>query len=321
MLGMRGYTPEFVNEAKKARFQGNAVVQTLIFFAVYFVSSFASGIIASIAMLPKILSEMAGLDFTSPTLTDDIMDVSMQVASDPFIMLVSLFVTVITTALVIVYCKFIEKRSLGSMGFYKRKALPSYLVGIIIGFGLYSIALAINYFTGAVEYNGVVMTGGIGMILLFALGFFFQGMSEEVLLRGYFMNSLSIKSPAIVAVLLNSVLFGAMHFQNPGFGFLAFFNIVLFGVFMSVYMLKTGNIWGACAIHSTWNFVQGNIYGGQVSGLECSSTVFSFTQNESMSVMNGGAFGFEGGLAVTIVLIAAIAVTIAVKPKETEGTL
>ena len=30
-------------------------------------------------------------------------------------------------------------------------------------------------------------------------------------------------------------------------------------------MFKRGNIWGACAIHSFWNFAQGNIFGSYVA--------------------------------------------------------
>lgn len=320
MFQAKNFTPHFISEAKKAKFQGNYFIQILIFIAVFIVTIMASSSVASIFMLPEFFSSLAALDSTSPSYINDIMEASANFQNNPFFVIISLFVTAITTALVIIYCKFIEKRSLNSMGFYKQKALPHYLIGIAIGFIMYSVAVAINYLAGAVTFNGMVMEGGIGLILVFALGFFLQGMSEEVVFRGYFMTSLSMKAPIFLAVLTSSVVFGLMHLGNPSFTVLAFVNIALFGIFMSLYMLKTGDIWGVCAIHSTWNFVQGNFYGGEVSGLECSATVFSFTPTESAALINGGAFGFEGGLAVTIVLTIAILITVFTKPAEhTEG--
>lgn len=319
MFGMRGYTPKFIAEAKEAKFKCNYIIQLLIFIAMFFVTQVVGSMAATVFMMPKIISGLGELNAASPEYMQEVMKITVQIVTDPLFVLASLFVTIITTAIVIIYCKFIEKRTLGSMGFYKKKAFINYLIGMAVGFVLYTAALAICYFTGSVEYNGMVMRGGIGMIMVFALGFFFQGMSEEVVLRGYFMPSLSNRAPLFVAVLTNSVMFGLMHFGNPGVTVYAIINIALFGVLMSVYMLKTGSIWGVCAIHSVWNFVQGNLYGGEVSGLNASAaTVFSFTRTEGSTLINGGKFGLEGGLAVTIVLVIAIVIVSLIKPVKLE---
>ena len=89
-----------------------------------------------------------------------------------------------------------------------------------------------------------------------------------------------------------------------------------FGSLSSVYGIPTNSIWGVCAIHSVWNFVQGNFYGFQVSGLETENSLFSFTSLESGKLINGGTFGMEGGLGVTIVLIVAIIIVIISKRSE-----
>ena len=62
------------------------------------------------------------------------------------------------------------------------------------------------------------------------------------------------------------------------------------------------------ALHSVWNLVQGNVYGIKVSGMETSCTVFSASLTGGREIFHGGSFGLEGGLAVTIVLLAGIAV-------------
>jgi hypothetical protein len=95
-------------------------------------------------------------------------------------------------------------------------------------------------------------------------------------------------------------------------------NLVLFGLFASVYTLKANSIWGICAFHSIWNFAQGNIFGIPVSGLSLNASVFSFKPTDSGTLFNGGGFGLEGGLAVTIVLVVSIIITMTVKGRTSK---
>ena len=90
----------------------------------------------------------------------------------------------------------------------------------------------------------------------------------------------------------------------------------VFGIFASVYFVKRGNIWGIAAIHSIWNFAQGNIFGVLVSGNDFGTTVFKSEINESMTLINGGAFGLEGGILVTIVMVVGTIVMLMTKQKD-----
>lgn len=64
-----------------------------------------------------------------------------------------------------------------------------------------------------------------------------------------------------------------------------------------------------------WNFAQGNIFGISVSGMDMMGSVFSFAPTNEGELINGGTFGLEGGLAVTIVLILATIAVLLVKVK------
>ena len=66
------------------------------------------------------------------------------------------------------------------------------------------------------------------------------------------------------------------------------------------------------AMHTAWNLSQGNIYGLQVSGNEAANSVVTalYDKNAS-SLITGGTFGPEGGLATTAVAgICLIVVTV-----------
>ena len=132
------------------------------------------------------------------------------------------------------------------------------------------------------------------------------------------MVSLARRSNIALAIALSSIAFGCAHLGNPGVNVLPIINICIFGVFEGIYILKRGNIWGACAIHSLWNFIQGNFYGISVSGLGESESVFKMSSVAEKSLINGGSFGLEGGLAVTVVLAISIAALCITKTKESE---
>jgi len=134
--------------------------------------------------------------------------------------------------------------------------------------------------------------------------------------RGYMMVSVSRRYSLVLAVLTNSVAFGLLHIFNPGFGPLPLLNIVLFGILESVYVLKRGDLWGACAIHSIWNFMQGNVFGISVSGMGISASPLVAAADPSTAWLNGGAFGLEGGVAVTAVLAVAILLMLFLLPNK-----
>ena len=54
-----------------------------------------------------------------------------------------------------------------------------------------------------------------------------------------------------------------------------------------------------------WNFIQGNIYGFNVSGMAQSQSIFIF-KISNCEIFSGGTFGLEGSLLTTIVLLSAI---------------
>lgn len=210
------------------------------------------------------------------------------------------------TAVTLAFCRFIQKRRLAAIGFTKERAGKDYLIGIGIGFLLFSAAVLLCVLTGALKLEGLSGTFHIGIFVLFTIGFMLQGMSEEVICRGYLMVSIGRRYSMWVAVLSNALVFAALHLFNNGISVLAFINLALYGIFASLYFIERGSIWGVAAFHSVWNLVQGNFWGLRVSGIVTECSVFRSTLADNRALINGGAFGPEGGLAVTLVLAVGI---------------
>ena len=229
--------------------------------------------------------------------------------------LVSLYGEIIGIGMVIGYCVLLEKRTVRSMGFRGRDFALQYLKGLGIGFGMMAVTVLLGWALGGFRYKGLSDSIRPGILLAFFIGYMIQGMCEEVMCRGYLMISVARKNSIPAAVITNAVVFMLLHGLNPGFGPLPILNLFLFGVFASLYMLKTGNIWGVGAIHSIWNFAQGNFFGLSVSGTALTPTVFVFG-NAGHTLINGGVFGPEGGIPVTLVYGVGIAVLLLLAKKE-----
>lgn len=216
----------------------------------------------------------------------------------------------------VIYCKKFEKRSTFSMGFNKKGIIPEYVMGILIGAAMITVPALLCYMTGCVKFS--FGDASPLMIVLFFVAFVLQGMGEEALFRGYLLTSLSRRNNEWVAIIVSSVIFSIFHLPNAGFNVIAFVNITLFGVFAAVFMLKRGSIWAVSAIHTAWNFLQGNVFGIRVSGNPKFSSVLDCANADFGSVLNGGDFGLEGGLGVTVVLLVALLLALAMPAKKSE---
>ncbi|WP_346935798.1 type II CAAX endopeptidase family protein [Clostridium sp.] len=290
-----------IEEAKKAEHKHNPFLNLLISIILILVSQII--LILPMAIIGIIIAvKNNGLSMT--------MD-------NPALNLINLFSTGFLIIICILYCKFSEKRNLRSMGLIKKGAFKEYGIGLIIGLIMFSAIVLILMLSGQLSFVSVTLSS-LPIIILYFIGFMIQGASEEFLCRGFLLTSIAAKNGIILGIILNSCLFGFLHLFNAGFSILPLINIILVGIFFSVYAYRTDNIIGACAIHSMWNFAQGNIYGILVSGMNIGPSIFK-VNNFSESLLSGGAFGAEGGLACTIVLIISTLLVVFI-PKKSIST-
>lgn len=217
----------------------------------------------------------------------------------------------------IIYCRCIEKRSLFSVGFNKRGIAAEYLLGLLTGALMIALPALICHITGCVSFSFDSSASPL-VIVLFFIAFVLQGMGEEVLFRGYLMTSLTRRHNVWVAIIVSALTFSAFHIPNANFSIIAFINITLFGIFAGVFMLKRGSIWAVGAIHTAWNFLQGNIFGISVSGNPKFSSVLAASNAGFGSILSGGDFGLEGGLGVTVALLAALLIALMMPAKKGE---
>lgn len=308
--------PRMVADAAAAQKGLHIALEVLIFIAVFIVCNIAELIVMTPIQMVLMFSNQDYMDAIAAGDVEAGIKAAMALAQSNGMLIAMLFANAGIILVTLLFCKLIQKRKVTTVGFQKPGLWKEYLCGMGVGFVIFSVAVLLCVVTGSLKIQGLSATFSIGVFVMFLLGYMIQGMAEEVMCRGYFLVSVSRRYPLAVGIAANSVLFAALHLLNNGISVLAFINLMLFGIFASVYFVKRGNIWGVGALHSIWNLVQGNVYGIRVSGMQSNCTILSSEMVAGRELINGGDFGLEGGLAVTIVLVAGTLIMLATKQQR-----
>jgi hypothetical protein len=142
---------------------------------------------------------------------------------------------------------------------------------------------------------------------------------EEVLFRGYPLQTLMRSLPAVAAIIVSAALFSLAHSRNPSQTVLAPINTFLAGAWLGVAYFKTRSLWFPTGLHIGWNWAMGALYGLPVSGLHVPQQSILATRSTSPEWLTGGGYGPEGGAAATIVLIVATLIILRWNARSTPG--
>jgi len=214
-----------------------------------------------------------------------------------------------------------ERRELKTIGFNGRGLLRfarGYGIGLAFLAGVVGVIWALGGY--AIEGGGALQSAAVGAALvpigLLMLGFIVQGSTEEIIFRGWLMQLIASRHGLWLAVILNSALFSLMHGSNIAPSrelFLGLANIVLFGLFISLYAAREGSLWGVCGWHAAWNWLLGLGFGLEVSGeaVKTPPLLVDLSTNTDVAWwITGAAFGPEASVVTTVVLLIGTAVLV-----------
>lgn len=197
----------------------------------------------------------------------------------------------------------VEKRPIRTLGFYRENCLSDFLKGFGLGLALFLLTLLGLVALGQYRFESIHLNPYSLAFVIFTIPFWIlQGTTEEVVARAWLLPQLASRTNLKLAVLISSIFFTLLHMGNSGLTPLSLVNLFLFGVAMSLYLLKTDTIWGIGGIHGAWNFAQGNLFGVLVSGQSSGTSIMKFTPQGNQDWLSGGSFGIEGSIVSSIIL-------------------
>ncbi|HEY3328532.1 MAG TPA: type II CAAX endopeptidase family protein [Capsulimonadaceae bacterium] len=215
-------------------------------------------------------------------------------------------------ALIMVTC-FVLRLHIRETGFAVRGSVMETLAGYIIGMALMSVVIGILTTTGHLT----VLSQNPGYRPGFALALcFFIAVLEETIFRGYMLPAFERRWGTMTALIVSSLLFGAVHLMNVrGEPHDVQLRVVLFiaveaGLLLGGAYLVTRRLWLPIGIHWAWNFFLGPYYGAPVSGEDLFGS-YRKTVLNGPAWITGGKFGPEAGIvAFAVCTIAALALLV-----------
>ena len=242
-----------------------------------------------------------------------------------FLLLASIGETFAITISVFLARRYLDKLPIESLGLkLNTQALFDLLTGIGITFAQMGLIFLLMRGLNWLTFNGFAWEfDPLGVVvkntLLFFVIFIMVGWNEELLSRGYHLQTIASGLNLFWGVMISSAVFGLLHLGNPNSTVVSVAGIFLAGVFFASAYVRTKQLWLPIGLHLGWNFFEGVIFGFPVSGLD----IYPLTRIEVTGpvLWTGGAFGPEAGLIILPSLILGALLVYLYTAKRTGKTL
>ena len=206
--------------------------------------------------------------------------------------------------------RFVDRRGFVSLGFAGGRTGRDLLVGLALGAAMIALAVGLLAVAGwATTCSAAAFSWPVLALLGGAL--VCNSVTQEVLVRGYVLQTVEGRFGTAAALIVSSLVFVALHGGAivEG-GPLPAINLLAAGLLLGLAYTTTRNLWLPIALHFSWNFLQGPLLGIAVSG-QALDGGWRLLSLQGPTLFTGGRFGLEGGLAATVATVAAIVALIA----------
>lgn len=171
--------------------------------------------------------------------------------------------------------------------------------GLLLGFGLYSICILVLVGLGVYRVDGfsawTVLLPGLAAPLA-------TGVFEELVFRGGVFRVAEKWFGTWIALAISSVVFGVVHLENDAATMRGILSISTWaGVLLAATYVLTRRLWLGIGLHAAWNYTQGTVYSGIVSGNRAPTPGLVKSSMQGPDWLTGGTFGVEASVVALVV--------------------
>jgi len=209
-------------------------------------------------------------------------------------------------AALVFMARFVDRRPLSAYGlsFHEGWSRDLVLGGVLAAAMLVLLTMA-NVISGGVTMTWTAANTDPKSLVVTAIVLVMSAAQEEIIFRGYPLQSLMKAVGTWPAIIAMSVAFGFVHYRyNPNATVIGAVNTALAGLLLSIAYLKTRSLWLPYGIHLIWNLGLGFVMGYTLSGIEIDSLWRSVPLGPKWLV--GAQYGPEEGFVATVVFTAAV---------------
>lgn len=267
----------------------NGFLRAIIFMPLWLITM---GMVVTIGSI--IVMTISGVDMADQAAVEALFDVSFD---SPVMLTLTAFQVLGSFCALWLATKFIDRKPLMSIGLSVKDKANEMLVGL--GFALAFIGglFLLLWLLGAITITGYV--GFKPGVFFVSMMLFLAAFDEELIFRGYILNSMMDSSSRWVALAGSSALFALMHAGNPSVwsNWVPMTELFAAGFILGISYTFTKNLWFPTFFHFGWNFFQG-LLGFEISGINVDSWKMISHENTGNvpDIISGGAFGIEGSV-------------------------
>jgi uncharacterized protein len=259
---------------------------------------------------------------------------AMEIEPTPFPVFLTEILAFLVTCVVTWIMSKIERRSISVYGLGGEDKLSRFLGGAFWGVFFLSLLVLVLFKSGLLIVDGRLLFGGdvFRYAIAWIPGFLAIALFEEYFFRGYLQFTLArgfsglyrsifkktSNSRALgfwTAAALVSFGFGFVHGSNPGESPIGLICAGLASLVFCLSLWRTGSLWWAVGLHTTWDWAQSFLYGVADSGASFRHHLLA-THPAGRPLLSGGATGPEGSLCVLPILFLLTLVIIFTLPRR-----
>ena len=267
----------------------NGFLRAIIFMPLWLITM---GMVVTIGSI--IVMTISGVDMADQAAVEALFDVSFD---SPVMLTLTAFQVLGSFCALWLATKFIDRKPLMSIGLSMKDKANEMLVGLGFALAFIGVLFLLLWLLGAITVTGYV--GFKPGIFFVSMMLFLAAFDEELIFRGYILNSMMDSSSRWVALAGSSALFALMHAGNPSVwsNWVPMTELFAAGFILGISYTFTKNLWFPTFFHFGWNFFQG-LFGFEISGISVDSWKIISHENTGNvpDIISGGAFGIEGSV-------------------------
>ncbi len=213
----------------------------------------------------------------------------------------------------------IERRPVGVYGLGDSRMLRHFFAGMAWGLVCLSLLVLTLWKTGLLVFDRRLLFGTdiVRYGVAWLLGFLLVGLVEEYLTRGYVQYTLTRGLAGIyqwafrtrhsaalgfwTSAIILSFLFGLGHGKNSGESPIGLLSAGLAAMVFCFSLWRTGSLWWAIGLHTSWDWGQSFLYSVADSGMMAQHHLLA-THPAGKPILSGGTTGPEGSIFVLAIL-------------------
>jgi uncharacterized protein len=221
-----------------------------------------------------------------------------------------LLVSFISFGLVVFgWVRWVEKRSLASVGLRGEQRLKKFLIGLAVGIAMMGAIVTAIALSGGYRVADLAPAfaspAALGWIALLLICFAVQSSVEEFVFRGWLFSTIMRRWNTTAAFLLTSAAFTFLHF-SPKTPLLMLAMTFVFSIFACAWVRRSNSLWGVMGWHTGWNWFGGTGFDVPITGFDSQLPALVVKLVPvGPAYLNGAGEGPEGSIYTFALLTAA----------------